>query len=121
MYAGRVYRLMLRLYPCDYRARFAREMENAFERAVEERRPAARPVLFLFLVREAAGLSAAILKEWIAKWSTDRSVRGRSLPDVRMKRPPGVPRQIWFAGPGLNGQRYAHQELRGGCSPDTSL
>jgi hypothetical protein len=37
MNVGRVYRTLLRLYPSDDKVLFAQEMENAFERAIEER------------------------------------------------------------------------------------
>jgi len=34
--------------------------------------------------------------EWIAKLTTTSSVRGRSVPDLRMMRPAGVPKEMWF-------------------------
>ena len=43
-------------------------------------------------------LAAGAAAEWAAKLTTEPSVRGRSLPDVRMMRPAGVPREVWFAG-----------------------
>jgi hypothetical protein len=36
-------------------------------------------------------------REWLAKLTTEESVRGRSLPDPRMMRPVGVTRELWFA------------------------
>lgn len=98
MSVGRAYRTLVRLYPSDYRALFAMEMQTAFERAVEEHRLSGRPVLIRFLLGEFIGLLSGVLGEWIAKLTTDRSVRGRCVPDLRMMRPPGVLREVWFAG-----------------------
>jgi hypothetical protein len=55
---------------------------------------------------ELAGLLAGAAAEWIAKLTSDRWVRARSLPDLRMMRPAGMPRELWFG--------------RIGCSSDTS-
>ena len=93
----RAYRTLLRLYPGDYEMRFALEMQNAFERAAAERRLRGRTVFIRFLLGELLGLLSSVGAEWIAKLATDDSVRGRCLPDLRMMRPPGVPREIWFA------------------------
>jgi hypothetical protein len=38
-------------------------------------------------------------REWLAKLTTEETVRGRSLPDLRMMRPAGVSREVWFASP----------------------
>jgi hypothetical protein len=77
---------LLRLYPADYRARFGTEMLNVLASASGGRSGPG----------ELIGLLIGAGREWIAKLTTDRSVRGRCLPDVRMMRPPGVPREIWF-------------------------
>jgi hypothetical protein len=103
MNEGRIYRTLLRLYPGDYRAVFAVEMGNAFDRVAEDHRPLGRPAFLRFLVSEFSGLFISIGAEWVAKWTTDSSVRGRCLPDLRMMRPPGVPRELWFAGACLSG------------------
>ncbi|HTS32195.1 MAG TPA: hypothetical protein VMH81_40270 [Bryobacteraceae bacterium] len=108
MLPARIYRTLLRLYPNDYRALFAAEMSRAFRQAAEERRRQCGPAFVGFLLSELAGLLIGASAEWISKWTTDRSVRGRSLPDLRMLRPPGVPREVWFAGACLS-------------APDTSL
>ncbi len=84
----RAYRILLRLYPMDYRIAFGAEMLNAFEKVAGQRR---------FAVAELIGLIVGAGKEWIAKWTTDKAVRGRCLPDVRMMRPVGVTREVWFA------------------------
>jgi hypothetical protein len=93
----RAYRTLLRLYPSDYTALFALEMQNAFEQKAEERRLRSRPVFVRFLLGEFIDLLIGAGAEWIAKLTTDSSVRGRCLPDLRMMRPPGLPRELWFA------------------------
>ena len=92
----RAYRILLRLYPYDYEARFAMEMRTAFEEAAAERRRQSRRALQLFVVREFLCVLIGVGGEWIAKATTDRWVRGRYLPDSRMMRPPGVPQELWF-------------------------
>lgn len=113
MTAEQAYRTLLRLYPGDYRALFALEMQNAFERAAAERRLLGTPVFIRFLLGEFVGLLSGVGGEWIAKLTTDNSVRGRCLPDLRMMRPPGVPRELWFAG--------AYQGQGQGSLPDEVL
>ena len=81
---------------------FALEMQGAFEQAAEERRLQCRPVFIRFLLGEFLDLLIGVGAEWIAKLTTDSSARGRCLPDLRMMRPPGVPRELWFAGRCLN-------------------
>ena len=92
MNAHRAYRFLLRLYPRDYRARFAAEMLAAFELAAEERRGLG------FVLAELAGLLAGAGSEWIAKLTSDRSIRGRLLPDRLRMRPPGVPWEVHYSG-----------------------
>jgi len=91
----RAYRALLGLYPYDFRAAFGAEMLAAFASVRAERRRA-----------ELAGLLAGAAAEWIAKLTSDSSARARSLPDLRMMRPAGMPRELWFG--------------RIGCSWDTS-
>jgi len=92
---SRAYRALLRLYPYDFRAAFAAEMLAAFAGVGAGRRGA-----------ELAGLLAGAAAEWIAKLTADSSVRARALPDLRMMRPAGLPRELWFG--------------RTECSSDTS-
>ena len=82
----RACRFLLRLYPYDYRLWFAREMLYSIDQAC---RDGLGP-------REVAALARRLPVEWIAKWRTDRATRGQALPDVRMMRPAGVPRHLWF-------------------------
>jgi hypothetical protein len=86
-----IYRALLHLYPADYRAMFADEMARAFDRIAEEH-PSA-------IHQEIVGLIAGAAAEWIAKWTTEPTTRGRSLPDLRMMRPVGVTRKMWFGKP----------------------
>jgi hypothetical protein len=88
----RIYAALLRLYPRDYRAMFAREMRYAFEITVHE-------IGANLIAAELIGLIRGALSEWIAKLTTDRTIRGRALPDLVMMRPPGVAREVHFAGP----------------------
>jgi len=81
MSAEQAYRTLLRLYPSDYRALFALEMQNAFERAAEERRSHGRLVFLQFLLDEFIGLLIGVGTKWIAKLTTDSSVKGRCLPE----------------------------------------
>jgi hypothetical protein len=88
MTVKRAYRTLLRLYPADYRAMFAVEMMRAFDRVAEERQR--------YLAAELLGVAAGAAREWIAKWTTEPSVRGRSLPDLRFMRPPNIPKELWY-------------------------
>jgi hypothetical protein len=90
----RAYRMLLRLYPADYRAMFAAEMSRSFDRLAEEPRGD--------LGREFRGVIAGAAREWIAKWTTDAAVRGRALPDLRMMRPVGVTKELWYGRSGCS-------------------
>ena len=76
------YRVLLRLYPYDYRLWFADAMRASFDTDSP--------------FRELCGLALSCIAEWIAKWTTDAAVRGRALPDWRMMRPVGVALRDWF-------------------------
>jgi hypothetical protein len=92
------YRTLLQLYPEDYRALFAAEMCSAFDKAAAERRAQGASAFVRFALTECIGMTIGAGAEWLAKLTTDASVRGRCLPDLRMMRPPGVTRELWFAG-----------------------
>jgi len=81
----RTYQALLNLYPYDFRAAFAAEMLAAFAGGPAERRGA-----------ELAGLLTGAASEWIVKLTSDSAVRARTLPDLRMMRPAGMPRELWF-------------------------
>ena len=81
----RTYRALLGLYPYDFRAEFGAEMWAVFETVDARRRGA-----------ELAGLVAGAAAEWAAKLTSDRWARARTLPDLRMMRPAGLPRELWF-------------------------
>ena len=101
----RTYRAFLRLFPGDYRYIFEAEMLDAFSRAVAERRESGWLNYARFVSAELAGLALHAPLEWIAKATTSDCVRARSLPDLRMMRPAGVARSVWFqnAGPSETG------------------
>jgi hypothetical protein len=94
----RAYQILLKLYPADYRASFAAGMLDAFEKAAEDGRRRGRAAFVCFALAELTGLLTGAAADWIAKLTTDRSVRGRCLPDLRMVRPAGVSRESWFRG-----------------------
>lgn len=75
----RLCRILLRLYPRDYRTLFAAEMQAAFEAAARE-----RPLV------EVLGLLRGAAAEWIAKRTSNPWVRARFLPDPVKMRPPGA-------------------------------
>ena len=83
----RLYRLLLHLYPYDFRLWFGAEMAHAFAQSSAGLRPA---------LPELAGLVAGAAAEWFAKWTGDPDARARALPDWRMMRPVGIPKEIWF-------------------------
>jgi hypothetical protein len=101
MNVRQAYEILLRLYPRDYRTRFATEMSIAFEEASVERRKHGRAVFARFAMAELTGLAAGAAMEWIAKLTTDESIRGRSLPDRLLMRPPGVPWDDFYSAPFL--------------------
>jgi len=81
---------------------FAREMRSAFGITANETRAQGRFALIRFAAAELIGLLRGALSEWVAKRITDRTIRGRALPDLVMMRPPGVTREVHFAGPLLD-------------------
>jgi hypothetical protein len=95
---NRAYKILLRLYPRDYRAMFATAMLSAFQDASAERRGQGWRVYAPFAIAELMGLAMGAGIEWIAKLTTDASVRGRSLPDRLLMRPPGVSWDAHYAG-----------------------
>jgi hypothetical protein len=90
--ATRIYAALLALYPRDFRIWFADEMQAAFDAALTERRLRSRAAARAFAARECAGVLAAAAVEWIDKRRADRAIRGRSLPDPTVMRPPGLTR-----------------------------
>ena len=98
----RAYRALLRLFPGDYRSCFETEMLDAVECASEEWRARGAFAHARFVCLELLSLTASLPMEWIAKLTTSRSVRARSLPDLRMMRPAGVSRELWFAWAGAS-------------------
>jgi hypothetical protein len=110
----RVYKALLHLYPYDFRAWFAGEMLAAFEKSAEESSASGRALYVRFWLAELGALAGGAAAEWIAKWTGDTLSRARCLPDWRMMRPVGIPREVWFAGAGATRDRW-----KNGCSSDT--
>jgi len=75
--------LAIRLYPYDFRAAFSAEMTAILQR----REPESRELFALLL---------NAIREWFAKFTTDKYQRARALPDLRMMRPPGISQEAWF-------------------------
>lgn len=92
----RAYELLLRLYPRDFRASFTSEMLTAFDIAAGDRRTQGQSAYIRFALMELIGVVMGAGKEWLAKLSTDSSLRARSLPDRLMMRPPGVPWEAYY-------------------------
>jgi hypothetical protein len=92
----RAYQTLLWLYPRDFRASFASEMLAAFDSSATEHRSQGQSVYVQFALVELIGVLIGAGKEWVAKLTTDRSLRGRSLPDRLMMRPPGVPWEAYY-------------------------
>jgi hypothetical protein len=92
-----VYQALLSLYPWDYVTAFSDDMRMAFDEACEEQGRRGRWHFVRFATSELASLVWGVGKEWLAKLTTEESVRGRSLPDLRMMRPVGITQEVWFA------------------------
>lgn len=59
------YKLLLLLYPPEYRAEFAEEMLATFAESAQERRERGYVVFALFVMEEINGLLSGAAKEWI--------------------------------------------------------
>jgi hypothetical protein len=94
-----IYRALLCLYPRDYRDAFADEMLDVFAAAAQSRNDTR------FVTTELAALLTGAAREWVAKLTTDRAVRGRVLPDLRMMRPAGVSKEAWFSEAAMSAYR----------------
>jgi len=103
----RVYETLLRLYPRDFRAPFTSEMLRAFDSAASDRRAQGQPSYIRFALTELIGVVMSAGREWLAKLSTDSSMRGRSLPDRLMMRPPGVPWEAYYGDALVNSPESA--------------
>src|SRR6476620_3423434 len=90
-----IYRTLLQMYPKDYQFQFESEMREAFKLAAQEHQDqdGTRLIFARFVLAEFAGLIRGACVEWCAKFTTDRSVRARYLPDLRMMPLPWVSSQ----------------------------
>jgi hypothetical protein len=82
----RAYRILLRLYPSDYRHMFAGEMLNAFALALDERRRRGTPGEIGFVLGEFMGLIGGACAEWIAKCTTNGTTRKIGFAGARASR-----------------------------------
>jgi len=103
----RMYETLLQLYPRDFRASFTSEMLRAFDSAAGDHRAHWQSAYIRFALLELIGVAMGAGKEWIAKLSTDSSLRGRSLPDRLMMRPPGVPWEAYYGDALVNSSESA--------------
>jgi hypothetical protein len=72
-------------------------MLAAFDSLAPEHRSQGQSVFIRFALAELMGVLMGAGKEWVAKLTTDPSLRGRSLPDRLMMRPPGVPWEAYYS------------------------
>ena len=91
--------MLLRLYPRDFRAAFTSEMLAAVANSAAERRAQGKAIYFRFGLNELISVLTGAAAEWVAKLTTDSSLRGRSLPDRLMMRPPGVSWEDHYGSP----------------------
>jgi hypothetical protein len=78
-----VCRAAVGLYPYDFRAVFAADMLATLDERASR-------------FRDLISIVSGAAREWFVKLTTDRYVRARCLPDVRMMRPAGISKEIWF-------------------------
>jgi len=104
-----VFKRLIAVYPKDHQFRFSNEMALAFEVSASEHLRFGKKAFARFVFEEFTALVFGAATEWIAKWTTDVSVRSRYLPDLRMMPLPWVPQEA---------RRRCLGSER--CSPDTS-
>lgn len=98
MRAEHLFEIALSLYPADFRARFSREMRDAFAAATLRASRSKQPAFAIFVATEIVGVFLAAVAEWRRKLASDPLVRARALPDCRRMRPVGLTRAEWAAG-----------------------
>ena len=89
---------MVGLYPRDFRARFGREMSDAFRATLSVARQESWLTLTCVALVESGSLFIGAGREWIAKFSSDPLRRARSFPDCSRMRPVGITRKEWAVG-----------------------
>jgi len=97
----RAYKILLRLYPADYRASFAGPMAATFEQLADERRGCGPALLALFAFKEMTGVVVGAAKEWCSRihdatypdHSSAAHAARRLLEEMR---PPWVSRESFF-------------------------
>jgi hypothetical protein len=113
----RIYARMVRLYPADYRARFAAEMLGVFRAAAADHSRRGTLASLTFAISELIGLCRSVSAEWIAKLASDAASRGHCLPDCRLMRPAGVTSKEWAAGLDWFAMERAERDRAGVDSP----
>lgn len=96
----RIYKTLLRLYPAEYRALFAEEMSDCFEKAAAECRERGTVSVLCYLIIELGGLAKAVGTEWIARFThsiyhSNGYIAGRCLADIGLMRPAGIARSAF--------------------------
>jgi hypothetical protein len=83
---ARLCRAAVDLYPYDFRAMFAVDMLATLDE---------RPPRF----RDLTSIIFGAAREWFVKLTSDHVIRAHALPDVRMMRPAGISKEVWFGPP----------------------
>jgi hypothetical protein len=93
----RTFRLLILLYPEDYRRAFAAAMVHAFTDAAADRSAEGVLAGCRFVAREYASLIRGAGQEWLAKATAAPFERQMLFRDPSLMRPPGMTRRDWAA------------------------
>src|SRR5262245_32464627 len=98
----RVYKILLGLYPRDYKSLFGSEMLAVIEEAANDSWLRGRSNVAHFAVVECAGLVTSAISEWLAKfvyslYHSNSYVIGRCLPNQSLMWPSAINRQAFTA------------------------
>jgi hypothetical protein len=66
----RLYRIILKVYPAEYRNAFGAEMIGVFDQARADARKRGALRFVLFMISEFSGLLKGLLREFAAKWAS---------------------------------------------------
>jgi hypothetical protein len=78
-WATRLYALLLRLYPTDFRAEFGEEMTAVFTQALADAQQRGRPALLIWYGREFASLLAMLMREQWRSWRREEVVMNPTI------------------------------------------
>ena len=93
----RIYRVLLRLYPYDFRFWLSAGMLHDVAQSAASARASGRAAFLLWATRELAELLRGCAAEWFAKFTGDAFARSSALSDWRMMRPASISKEAWFA------------------------